>query len=80
MKITYYYESIKVATFLFYDENHNVKEEWTFYEKDFEKWLGTSSPTENMLHELARSYLKDWGDKKDYSFYRAYFEEIEEIL
>ena len=76
MNITYY-ETIKIAVFLFYDEHQNVKEEWTIYEKDFEKWFGTSNPSEDTLHELARSYMKDWGYKRGYTFYLTYFEEIE---
>ena len=76
MDITYY-ETVKTAIFLFYDGYHNVKEEWTIYENDFEKWFGTSNPSGDTLHEFARSYMEDWGCKRGYTFYLTYFEEVD---
>ena len=68
---------MKVAIFKFYNEwNENV-EEWTIYEKDFYKWIGTENPIQEDLERFSESYLKDWGRLKGIEQYRCYFEEFD---
>lgn len=68
---------MKVAIFEFANAAQEIVEDWTIYEKDFDRWIGTDHPTQENLDYLADSYMRDFGDEKDYEYYRAYFEEIE---
>jgi len=77
MEITYY-PTVKVAIFRFYNESQELKEDWSIYEKDFEKWIGISNPTDKDLIDYAKKYMNDYGYKRELKYYKAWFEEYDD--
>lgn len=68
---------MKVAIFEFANAAQEIVEDWTIYEREFYKWIGTDNPTQENLDSLADRYMRDFGNERGYEYYRAYFEEVE---